>query len=258
MKKNIEHEMTLLNELKIKQKLTTNDAINLLGISESTARRLFIKLENSGAAIRSHGSIILTQGNFSNGYMYEKVSEMYIKEKEQIANNAVNLLREGDVVYLDSGSTLSRFSMAISAAIQSGVLGSIKVFTNSLVNLQILSPYTTVIMTGGEHRANRRDFFGYVAEESVKKLSFQKCFLGCDGFNTEQGFTATDFYTARLNSIITKNSQQKFILADSSKFKHQSVVVFAKLSDVTAIVTDSNIDSEIKDRFTDYNIQIIL
>ena len=258
MKKNIAQEMTLLRELKIKQKISVNEAMDLLSISESTARRLFIRLEKSGAAIRSHGSIVLAQGNFTNPYFYENASELYIKEKEQIALNAVKLLEDNDVVYLDSGSTLSQFSMAVAAAIQNEELKNITVFTNSLVNLQILSSYASVILTGGEYRVNRKDFFGYVAEESVKKLSFKKCFLGCDGYSKEQGFTATDFYTARLNSVVSENSQQKIILADSSKFNSPSVVAFSKLENVTAIVTDSNIDEQMKQHFTENNIQIFI
>ena len=98
----------------------------------------------------------------------------------------------------------------------------------------------------------------YVAEESVKKLSFKKCFLGCDGYSKEQGFTATDFYTARLNSVVSENSQQKIILADSSEFNSPAVVAVSKLENVTAIVTDSNIDEQMKQHFTENNIQIFI
>ena len=52
-----DRELELLARLAIVQRLSVADAVELLGVSESTARRIFAKLEKDGRAIRTHGGI---------------------------------------------------------------------------------------------------------------------------------------------------------------------------------------------------------
>ena len=52
-----DREQELMTRLSLVQKLTLAEAMELLNVSESTARRMFARLEREGLLIRTHGGI---------------------------------------------------------------------------------------------------------------------------------------------------------------------------------------------------------
>lgn len=258
MKKTEHQEQKILEQLKRKKTMTLAQAMELLGVSESTVRRLFIRLENSGAAMRRYGGIQLLHDSDAADYQYEQVEEQYVSQKQMIGRYAAQLVESGDVLYLDSGTTMACFCKELAARISSGQLNGLTVFTNSLVNLELLSPALTVNLIGGEHRANRRDFCGYLAEEMVSSLHFSKCFLGADGFHLRYGFTATDFYTARLNELALGNSDRRYVLMDSSKFMAASVVSYSRDQTIDAVITDQQPTEQLAQRLAASGTEILL
>lgn len=232
------NEMLLIKELNTKKIIDVKSAVNLLGVSESTVRRLFANLEQKGVCIRGHGSIRILDNDFTNIYVYESVENTGVAEKEIIADKALKLIKDGDIIFLDSGTTLAKLSAKIAEALQDNAIKRITIFTNSLVNLNVLKDYVPVNVIGGEYRENRKDFCGMIAEIAIKNICFDKCFLGTDGYSEDVGFTATDFQTARIAQMVIANSGDSYILADKEKFSKSAGVCFAKEEDITAVITD--------------------
>ncbi len=256
MKKTENLEQKLLEMMAKNKRVTLNEAITSLDVSESTVRRLFVRVEEAGKGVRDYGGIRLAADAVE--YSFEAFGERMLDEKRNISLTAVTLLRPGDTVYLDSGTTLACFAEVLRDHIKHNVIDDITVFTNSLVNLNILDEVAKVNLIGGEYRRNRRDFCGYLAEEAIKSLHFTKCFLGADGYSMNVGFTATDFSTARLNELVLKNSNDSYILLDSGKFNIQSVVSYSKNLKVTAAITEAMPEQAVQDTLSNENINIIL
>lgn len=258
MKKSELREGILLEHLKAKKRLSLSEAIELLDVSESTVRRLFIRLENAGFAIRSYGGIQLVGNHTIMDYSYDQVEGQSVEQKRLIGERAALLVENGDVMYLDSGTTIAHFCAALAKRIEKKELETVTVFTNSLVNLEILIRHVPVSLIGGEYRANRKDFCGYLAEESVKSLHFTKCFLGADGYNIDNGFTATDFQTARLNELAMRNSDKRLVLMDSSKFSIMSVVSYSRNRTVNTLITDAMPDQAIVRKLSEQGTEILV
>lgn len=248
------NEKTLLQELMIRKVINIEDAMNLLGVSESTVRRLFLKLEKTGACVRGHGSICVLDNGFLNAYTYERAANTEATKKETIAEKAIQLINDGDVIYLDTGTTVAKLAVKLADALRDNKLRGLMIFTNSLMNLNILKDYTQVFVIGGEYRDNRKDFCGTLTEQMVRAVCYSKCFIGTDGYVKGAGFTATDFQTAVVEQAVIANSKERYILADSEKFNKRSVVCFAKESDITAIVTDT---PESLDFFAQKDLRVI-
>lgn len=239
MKKTERSEYEIMNYLKVSKTLSVAQACELLNASVSTVRRVFIRLEESGRVLRRYGGIVLNTENGICDYSYDDVETHAPSQKRRIGRCAVDLVCDGDTLYLDSGTTIAHFARALAEAVSDGKRHNITVFTNSLVNLNVLAGCVGVNLIGGEYRVTRRDFCGYIAEEAVKQLHFTKCFLGADGFSVKSGFTATDFYTARLNELALAASDERIILADSSKFGVTSVVGFTRAAHIDRVLTDA-------------------
>lgn len=147
------------------------------------------------------------------------------------------------MVFFDSGTTIQHLCLEVARQIREREL-HLTVYTNSLANLELLAPHMIVHLVGGQYRENRKDFCGYLAEQTLSGLCFTKSFLSADGCVQGRRFTTTDFETARMNEIAIQNSERTIMLVDSSKFSIFTHVAYAPVQDVYSIVTDSGIDSE--------------
>lgn len=249
--------MKLLAHLKLHKRITVKETIKLLNVSESTVRRLFVWMEKRGKCLRYYGGLqLISETVLDSNYSYEEVEFQRAKSKMQIAHTAAALIKPSEVLFLDSGTTVARFAAALSERIERENLSSITVFTNSLVNLQLLHN-ANVNLIGGTYRKHRKDFCGYLTEEMLKLLHFNKSFLGTDGFSKKTGFTTTDFLTARLNEIAMQCSDKIYVLMDSSKFFTPSAVSFSRDIAVDTIITDNCPDDIDTTEFASRGIEII-
>lgn len=232
----------LMARLSIVRTLSLVEAMELLNVSESTARRMFAQLEHSGVAIRTHGGIRCME-QAPTAYSFEFGAKMNIEKKAAIGAAACDFIEDGDVIFCDSGTTIQCFCAELVHRLRRDKL-NIKVYTNSLANLELLSPYLPVHLVGGEYRANRKDFCGHMAEQALRGVYFTKSFVGADGCVNAEMFTTTDFETMRMNEIAMSNSRQTYMLVDSSKFSLSSHVAYAPIQRIHAVVTDDGISEE--------------
>ena len=233
------NEHQIVNHLKIHKSISIADAIRITDSSESTVRRVFKRLEKTGDYLRYYGGIRLTsESNTDNDYYYENTENRHTDAKLKIATLALSLVQDEDEIYLDSGTTLARFAAKLAEALDKKDLRGVRIFTNSLVNLNLLKRHD-VTLIGGKFRDLRKDFHGYTAEEALKSLHFKKCFLGADAYSAQNGFTTTDFSTARLNELVLERSEEKYVLMDSSKFFLSSIVSYSRRISPDKIITEA-------------------
>ncbi len=233
----------LMASLQVKKKMDVSEASELIGISPATTRRLFSRLAKEGDVVRIHGGIQIfpeVQGTYS----YVLSNTTRLREKARIAERALELVESGDLLFLDSGTTILKLAEALVTRLESGELKELVIVTNSLLNYEKLARYCKVILAGGEVRLNRRDTCGQLAEKALQSLYTNKSFFGADAIHPKKGLMTTDEWTNRMNDIVGRNSGEIYVLADSEKFGKSSLMTYAGLNDVSLIITDDGISSE--------------
>jgi DeoR/GlpR family transcriptional regulator of sugar metabolism len=262
-------KQTVMQILRTSKKLTIEKAMKTLDVSESTVRRLFTQLEEDGDAIRVYGGICYNDAS-SGGTYFEPARLKNADEKVRIGHAAEQLIKAGDILFLDSGTTVMALSAEIDRMFTEArdvssrlyeelhrKYSEITLFTHSLANLEMLKKHMKVHLIGGEYRDGKRDFHGYLAEEAIKKLRFTKCFIGADGFSESSGVLASDFGTARINQLALQNSSYKILLVDSSKLGNNSVVSFSPLSNINCLVTDKAVPEDLCARLREGGMTVI-
>lgn len=271
MKQIEQRRQDALQLLRTSKKLTIEEAIEALGVSDSTVRRLFAQLENDGVAIRTYGGICYNDaGPDSNTYSFELTQLCNPAEKARIGSAAVKFIKSGDIIFLDSGTTVTSlcaeldlmFNNAGDISSQSYMelkqkYNNVTIFTNSFANLTILKKHMKVYLIGGEYRETRRDFCGYLTEEVVRNLRFTKCFVGTDGYSADAGVLASDFDTARINKLVVQNSVYSILLADSTKYGRNAIARYAPLSSINCIISDSGLSNEVCSYIHECGIDLI-
>ncbi|MGN1396245.1 MAG: DeoR/GlpR family DNA-binding transcription regulator [Lactococcus garvieae] len=200
--------------------------------SESTIRRDLAFLEDNGLLRRVHGGARLPQSKFDEPTMQDK-SDKSLVEKKAIAKSAVDTICDGDCVYLDAGTTVAHMLPFL-------VEKKIIVVTNGLMHIEALTNANIpTYLLGGRIKANTKAIVGSVAQESLKKYRFDKCFIGMNGVDLERGYTTPDPEESILKSIAMELSEEAFVLVDHTKF---GGTFFSKVADIheATIITDNN------------------
>lgn len=243
----------IMEQLEIKRKLLVSEIADIFEISLPTARRICNQLEKEHRAVRFHGGIRFVKRIYS----FDTLDAEYNAEKEAIARKACKLIQNNQNIFLESGTTVKHLAMALVSRIEKGELAHITVFTNSLVNLEILEPVCKVTVIGGFYRPESRDFCGIFCERMIQTLRFNICFLGADALNIKDGIMEMDIESARYNERLVERSDQSIILAHSEKFHKHSLISYCSVHDVSAIYTDSGLPTEIVQKYQDVGVNLI-
>ncbi|KOS67902.1 DeoR faimly transcriptional regulator [Lysinibacillus contaminans] len=210
--------------------------------SESTIRRDLALLEEQGLLKRIHGGATLPYSKIDEPNMQDKSSKN-LHDKQLIAEAAASMIRDGDCIYLDAGTTVSEMIPFL-------MNKKIVIVTNGLMHVDALtSANITTYLIGGRVKANTKAIVGSVAQENLKQFRFDKCFLGMNGIDVKFGFTTPDPEEAVLKKIAMELAEETFVLADKSKFTE---TFFAKVAEIEeAGIITSNLDNEAMEEYLD-------
>ena len=246
----------LLAHLEKCGKLSVADVAGLYNIALPTARRLCAQMEREQQVMRTHGGIRFVPA-VETPYAFDALDGEYNSEKATIAKCASSLVKNNQVIFLESGTTVKQFAIVLAARISSNQLSNVAVYTNSLVNLEILDPVCKVTLVGGVYRKERRDFSGFLSEKLLRTLRFDACFIGADGLDLKDGIMAMDMETVRIDELLIERSAQSFILVHSEKFYKHSLISYCAVKDVSAIITDSKLSQEIVKNYQTAGVHLI-
>lgn len=227
-----ERHQYILNYLETHGTITIHEISAALATSESTIRRDLQFLEDQKLLLRVHGGAQRkTQLNHETS-MAEK-RQLHLIEKQKIAKYAGTLIKEGDTIFLDAGSTTLEMIPYLPTD------PTLKVVTNSVTHaLQLLERGIETIILGGTLKRTTNAIVGPTAVEQLQQLYFDKAFLGMNGIDEQAGYTTPDTEEAIIKKTAARQSQEAFVLADRSKLKQRSFVQVLSLKQAM-ILTDN-------------------
>jgi DeoR family transcriptional regulator of aga operon len=204
--------------------------------SQVTIRQDLERLHSQGLLHRTHGGALpVRTGALLDPSLREK-EKAHRKEKQRIATAAKRLVREGQSVVLDSGSTTT----AIARALRD--LRQLTIITNAVnIAAELAGTSIEVILTGGTLRENSFSLVGPLAEDTLRRLSADILFLGVDGFDIHFGLTTPNLLEAEVNRMMIKISRLTVVVCDSSKFGSRSLSLIAAPSAIQQVITDRGI-----------------
>jgi DeoR/GlpR family transcriptional regulator of sugar metabolism len=213
------------------------DLAGRLDVSEMTIRRDLGELETRGLARRVAGGAIYVGDSAKRDeppFGARALTEA--PAKSHIATRVADLIRRGDVVYFDGGSTI----LAVARATKGRGLGLTVVTTSLLVALEMADePNTDVIVLGGVLRPGELTVIGQTAERHLDAYNVDICLLGVGGVDPDRGLSDYHLGEAQLKAIAAGRADRVVAVVDRTKLGR---VLLRKVADVAAIhvlVTDA-------------------
>ncbi|HEY1091368.1 MAG TPA: DeoR family transcriptional regulator [Burkholderiaceae bacterium] len=230
-----------------------SDLVPQLGVSAVTIRTDLGVLESQGLATRSYGGASLTRTPPPEQSIRQK-DTLNTTLKEQIGTAAAKLVEPGDNIIIDSGTTTLHMARHLRG------LERVTVMTNGLNIAWELAdtPGVDLMLTGGQLRRQSLSIQGAQAEACLNAYSFDKLFLGVDGFDLQFGVTTHHEAEASLNHRMVERARKVIVLTDASKFGRVSLHRIALLDRVHAVITDAGISPEYRDGLHRLGIEVIV
>ncbi len=233
---NEERRRAILELLNHEGRVLVKDLAPRFSTSQVTIRKDLEVLHGRGLIHRTHGGALpVTVGALLDPSLREK-EKLHRKEKQRIGAAAAHLVKEGESVILDSGTTATAVARALRE------FRNLTVITNAVkLAAELAGTAIEVILTGGNLRENSFSLVGPLAEESLRRLSADLLFLGVDGFDVTFGLTTPNLLEAKVNRVMMEVAKRTVVICDASKFGRRSLSLIAPTSMVHQAITDSKI-----------------
>ena len=204
--------------------------------SQVTIRKDLDVLQAQGLILRSHGGALPAQTGVLEDPTLREKEKLHRKEKLQIAAAATHMVKEGQVIILDSGTTTTAIARALRE------FENLTVITNAVnIAAELSGSSVEVLLTGGTLRKNSFSLVGPIAEETLHRLNADILFLGVDGFDIHYGLSTPNLLEAKVNRAMMDVARLTVAVCDSSKFGRRSLSSIAQVSEIQHLICDRGI-----------------
>ena len=248
-----ERRALILQMLEQQAEVRVTDLSRETGISEVTIRKDLTVLQRRHLLLRTRGGAMRKPvENQNEDTTIDRKRLFNVKEKEHIGLEAVKMIKDGDFIMLDSGTTTLEIARHLDK------FQHLRILTNAMNIATELMKYKRfdVVLLGGNIRINSHSMVGPLALSVLRNFSRYKLFLGVDSFSLENGISTPNLEEALLNQLMIQQADQVIAVFDSSKFNKRSFVHVANVTEVDCIITDRAIPTGMSSKLRSYGVEV--
>lgn len=230
-----------------------SELCELLDVSEATIRRDLEWMENEGILVRTHGGAILnTKLQFEPEYQQRALR--FVDEKRAIGALAASLIQEGEIIFVNSGTTTTQLIRQIRNN------PGITLVTNNLISVvELGKPDFEILLIGGSYQPTSKSVAGRFAIENLNQIYADQAFIGVDGITIRHGYTVPSNAEAEVIRLMLERTKGPInILADHSKWGVVSNFEVAKIDQVHRLITDEELGPIAKEALAHKNIEVLI
>ncbi|MGI5899530.1 MAG: DeoR/GlpR family DNA-binding transcription regulator [Christensenellales bacterium] len=248
----LERQDAIVTYLKEHHTATVAELSKRFFISETSIRRDLTKLERAGFLCKTYGGAVLVEGR-NDVMAFEARQATERTEKQQIARKAVSLIKNGDVIFLDSSSTVLAMAPHLAS------FSNLTVITHGLKMALSLASFShlKIYVAGGFLAPNLYSCNGSLTALVIRQMHADKCFLSPRGLDFEAGVFCASEEEAHIRRIMMDRSNQTILVCDTKKIGQWSFAYLCALNEVDALVCDKAPEGQWARRLKESNITLL-
>lgn len=233
----------IINRLQVRPSISIHELSKEMNVSFSTVQRDLRKLENEGKIERSRGGAVSNRVS----EMLSGVNEVAVsakihlnkQEKEKIARSAAKLIKDGECIFLDSGTTIAHLVTYI-------MNRNITIVTNSMyLQRKLAGCKGQLFLVGGKYSAKLDMTLGSATILQLEGIRFDRAFLSTSGIDIKsRELYSVESEIAIIKKLVIKRAKRSYVLADHTKFEIKAVHTYAKMNDIDYLFTDAYPEDE--------------
>lgn len=234
--------------------VTMTELCDEFRIAMPTVRKDIGELVSQGRIEKVYGGAKIIETETVNGdlHSFKNRENIHVAEKNEIARKAAAIINDGDVVYIDSGTT------AASIAEQMGDK-KVTVITPNLAAMNAISHYENaqLYLLGGKLNKETKSVDSMFSYDFMSGFNIDKAFMAATGYSFEGGIAQDSPSECEIKRFVLSRSTESYLIIDSSKIGRKALVRYADTDDIENIITNGIIDEEYRKYFDEKGINII-
>lgn len=202
-----------------------------------TIRRDLRRLSSAGRVVRSHGGAASAEQVLFEFQFLER-TQLAQQQKEEIGVAAARLVRDGQSVLLDSGTT------TLALARQLRDRRGVTVITTSLPIASVLqrAPGVETLLLGGFVRRDTPDLGGPLTDANLDALRADLAFVGADGVDAVGNVYNGSIGIGQMLAKMASRANRAYVVADGSKLGRTQLMKFGNVTAWHGLITDAAAD----------------
>lgn len=233
----------IIDYLKERKYCSMDELMEHFRVSPATIHRDVSDLAEKKLIQKVHGGIALlpetaaaSQPEIINSSFSARISKNTDK-KALIAEKASRFISDGDIIFLDSSTTVFHLARKL----QKMEFSNLTIITNSVLIIQefyLFPQHFILISTGGNFNCQLNSFLGRSAVENLRRLKINKAFISAVGMTKENISTFHENHAEFLQEVM-ELAEENFLMIDSSKFNRSGIFEISPLSGIDHIISDT-------------------
>ena len=226
------YEQDVLHAVALRGSVSVRELAMLLNVSEQTVRRIVKPLVERGEVEKVHGAVVARTRPGEAPFLARMAVNQ--RAKVAIAGRVATLVRDGDVIALDTGSTTGFVAQALRQRRGLTVVTNSTFIATSLATI----PGNKVLMAGVELRNHDGASFDAQAFAVVRSLQVRLAILSASAVDARRGLMVQEHAEAEMSAAMSEVAEQRVFAVDSSKFGRSGLVALARPAATDTVVTD--------------------
>jgi len=225
----------------------------MLKQSKATIRRDLNALAELNQIMLTRGGAVMIPSQTNTEPLLQERKVLHTEEKNRIARAALQMIDPGEIILLDSGTTIQALGTLV------GDIPNITVATNDLYIANALANSKNVDLTviGGKLRQGYYNLTGYFTQMILNEIRADKAFIGVDGVDAKFGFMNYNMEEIPVKKLMIEQAKAAIVLCDHSKFESVGLIHICKFDKIDKIITGKEIDQEILNSIKQLGIDIV-
>ena len=242
------HEL-ILRAVRTEGSATINGLAESLGVSLATVRRDLVQLDEEGLLKRVYGGAASVEDRDE---PFADVAAVRADEKDAIARRCAELVKDGETVLLDIGTTAHRVARQLRGR-------SLTVITSSLAVFEELQDEHTIqlVLLGGVLRRDYRSLVGFLTEDNLRQVRADRLFLGTSGIRSDGQVMDTTVVEVPVKRAMIAASDHVVLVADVGKFPGTGMARVCGPQELDTVVTNAPIDEKTHIALREGGVEVI-
>ena len=242
----------ILHILSAKGLIRVSELARVFGTSEVTIRHDLADLEEQNLLYRVHGGAESVHRAYYTLSLVDRIKRNE-QAKRRVAARAASLVRDGETVLLDSGTT------TLMAAQELRQKKALTVVTNSLAIAREMcaAPDANVILLGGNLNASELFAYGDDTYTQLRRYKADKLIMAVDGISAEYGITTYYHLEAEVTRRMSERADMVIVAADHTKIGREGFANIGAVEIADILITNVQADSAALSEIVAKNVEVI-
>jgi DeoR/GlpR family transcriptional regulator of sugar metabolism len=221
-----------------------------LRLSEDTIRRDLRELAADGLLQRVHGGALPASPAVVD---FVGRQQLATKGKVAIGKAAAGMVKKGQVVMLDGGTTAVQLARHLPQTLEATIV----THSPSIAVELIQHPKIEVILIGGKLFKHSMVAMGATALAQIGRIRADVYFMGVTGVHPKAGLTTGDFEEAGMKQALSHSAAETIVLASAEKIGTASAYVVIPLAELSGLITEKSVDRKALEPYRKMQISVL-